>query len=98
MTQNTQDNWREDFRNKFYSKEHGFGYSQVPQPTAATQSVEDFISTLLTSQFQSLYEEVDEMSKVDKKLTTHEQTWYHNAGYNQAISDMKSIIRNKMEK
>jgi len=28
-----------------------------------------------------------------KKLTTHEQTWYHTRGYNQAMEEVKAMLR-----
>lgn len=103
MTHNTQD-WRDKFRNKFWSVEHGLGYSAVQQPTTATMVVEVFIEDLLTSQLQNVVEELEGMKQEE------DSSIYCNCdgecrlngpchqSYNQALSDAQTIIRDKMEK
>lgn len=57
--------------------------------------LKDFIKSLLSQQDKEWKEKVariDEMKIKDSKLTTHEQTWYKNAGYNQAIDDIINIL------
>lgn len=99
MSQNTQD-WREEFEDEFVSFdgeriidswETVSGGKKISPP----EQIKSFISNLLTSQFNSLIEELEEIKKTI--FIPYADSMFMN-GWSKALSDAQTIIRGKMEK
>lgn len=104
-----EDNWRDEFNEKFVahitSSAGNIEHDRAVIFFEDTVKIRDFISSLLASQLQSIIESLEEMKmKYYEDMSKEEQYKTDSLfidfvgvdGYNKALSDVQSIISNRM--